>query len=49
MKSLNKYNMEYTFEEGLAIAAEWNMEYEYILCINAGDTPRQALEEWDLI
>lgn len=38
-----------TFEEGLALAAEWNLEYEYINCIMAGDTPEDALREWDII
>lgn len=38
-----------TFEEGLALAAEWNLEYEYITSIIAGDTPEEALREWDII
>ena len=38
-----------TYEEGLAIAKKYNLEYEYNECINAGNTPKQALYEWDIL
>ena len=34
---------EITFEEGLRIASEVNMEFEYLMNIEAGDTPYEAL------
>lgn len=38
-----------TFEEGLALAAEWNLEYEYINSVMSGYTPEEALRDWDII
>lgn len=38
-----------TFEEGLALAAEWSLEYEYMMCINNGLTPLEACLEWDIL
>jgi hypothetical protein len=38
-----------TFEEGLALAAEWSLEYEYINSVMSGDTPEEALRDWDII
>lgn len=42
-------SIEITYKEGLAIAKKYNMEVEYNMSIEAGDTPLQALMEWDLI
>ena len=42
-------NIEITYKEGLAIAEKYGMEVEYDMNIDAGDTPLQALMEWDLI
>jgi hypothetical protein len=42
--------MDYiTFEEGLKLASEWSLEYEYINSVAAGYTPEEALREWDII
>jgi len=42
--------MDYiTFEEGLKLASEWSLEYEYINSVASGDTPEEALREWDII
>jgi hypothetical protein len=38
-----------TFEEGLKLASEWSLEYEYINSVASGDTPEEALREWDII
>ena len=38
-----------TYEEGLAIAREINMESEYIALIADGFTPYEALEDWDML
>ena len=38
-----------TFEEGLKLASEWSLEYEYINSVTSGDTPEEALREWDII
>lgn len=40
---------EITFEEGLRIASEVKMEFEYLMNIEAGDTPYEALVDWDII
>jgi hypothetical protein len=40
---------ELTYKEGLAIAEKYGMEVEYNIGIDAGDTPLQALMEWDLL
>ena len=40
--------IEITYQEGLTIAEKYGMEYEYNSAIEAGDTPLQALMEWDL-
>lgn len=40
---------EITFNEGLEIARQYSMEYEYLACIADGFTPYEALEDWDLI
>lgn len=39
----------YTYSEGLAIAKRYGLETEYMESINAGYTPTEALEEWDLL
>lgn len=41
-------SIEITYEEGLTIAEKYGMEFEYNMSIEAGDTPLQALMEWDL-
>ena len=38
-----------TYEEGLAIARENNMESEYMALIADGFTPIEALEDWDML
>lgn len=38
-----------TYEEGLAIARENNMESEYMALIADGFTPYEALEDWDML
>lgn len=40
---------EVSYEQGLKIAIKWGLEYEYNECINKGDTPLEALKEWDLL
>jgi hypothetical protein len=40
---------EITFEEGLRIASEVKMDFEYLMNIEAGDTPYEALRDWDII
>lgn len=40
--------IEITYQEGLEIASKYGMECEYNDAIEAGDTPIQALMEWDL-
>lgn len=42
-------SIEITYKEGLAIAEKYNMGVEYNMNIEAGDTPLQALMEWDLL
>lgn len=38
-----------TYEEGLKIAKEYNLESEYNACIADDMSPEEALIEWDLI
>ena len=38
-----------TIEEALAIAKEWHLEIEVQECIDNGDTPEEALYEWDIL
>lgn len=40
--------MSISYEEGLTIAKKYGMEEEYNIGIESGDTPLQALMEWDL-
>jgi hypothetical protein len=42
-------SIEITYKEGLAIAEKYGMEIEYNMSIDRGDTPLQALMEWDLL
>jgi hypothetical protein len=42
-------SIEITYKEGLAIAEKYGMEIEYNMSIDSGDTPLQALMEWDLL
>jgi hypothetical protein len=44
----NQKTMSISYEEGLAIAQKYGMEEEYNMGIESGDTPLQALMEWDL-
>jgi hypothetical protein len=37
-----------TYEEGLAIAAQHCLVFEYDMEIQAGCTPEEALREWDI-
>ena len=38
-----------TYEEGLRIAKEYNLENEYNACIADDMSVEEALKEWDLI
>lgn len=38
-----------TYEEGLAIARNHDMEDEYMALIANGFTPYEALEDWDML
>ena len=40
---------EITFNEGLELARQYGLEYEYLACIAYGDIPYEALKEWDII
>lgn len=40
---------EITFEEGLEIARQEGMDWEYLKNIKEGDTPYEALRDWDII
>ena len=39
----------YTYTEGLTIAKRYGLETEYMESINAGNSPTEALAEWDLL
>lgn len=38
-----------TYQEGLALATKYSLEEEYKECINNGDSPEEALQEWDIL
>lgn len=38
-----------TVEEALVIARNWHLEIEVQKCIDNGDTPEEALYEWDIL
>ena len=38
-----------TREEAIAIAEKYNLQNEVEYCMNHGDSPEEALYEWDLM
>ena len=48
-KTENTMDEMFTYQEGLELAQRWGLESEYKACINAGMSPTEALEEWDLL
>ena len=37
-----------TREKAIDIAKEYGLEYEVTYCMDHGDTPEEALQEWDI-